>query len=76
MPVGAAQLKSFQLVESWPVTSAAAGVIDQFGNVHLYGDTNTRFRLASVSKVMTAWATLFAVEDGTTSLDAEVGQHG
>lgn len=76
MPVGATQLQSFQLVESWPVKNAAAGVIDQFGNVHLHGDTTVRFALASVSKVITAWATLIAVEDGTTNLDAEVGQHG
>ena len=76
MPVGATQLQSFQLVDSWPATHAAAGVIDQFGNVHTHGNTEMQFRLASVSKVMTAWATLIAVEDGTTSLDAEVGQHG
>ncbi len=76
MPVGATQLQSFQLVDSWPVTNAAVGVIDQFGNVHTHGNTDMQFRLASVSKVMTAWAALIAVEDGTTNLDAEVGPHG
>jgi len=36
------------------------------------GDRTASFRLASISKMMTAWAVLIAVEEGITSLDAPV----
>ena len=65
-------LASFDLVASWPVERVAVGAIDRFGTTYLHGDRGT-FRIASVSKPMTAWATLVAVEDGSVSLDDEVG---
>jgi CubicO group peptidase (beta-lactamase class C family) len=74
--VSATQLQSLQLINSWPVDNVAACVIDQFGTVHLHGNTDKRFRLASISKLLTAWATLIAVEDGSTTLETEVGPHG
>lgn len=51
-------------------------VIDRNGTVHTHGDTTRTVRIASVSKLFAAWATMIAVEDGTTSLDAPVGQEG
>ena len=76
MPVGAASLESLKLIDSWPVDDVAAGVIDHHGNLFTRGKHNHSFRLASISKVMTAWAALIAVEDGSVSLDDPVGQPG
>jgi CubicO group peptidase (beta-lactamase class C family) len=51
-------------------------VIDRHGDIHTHGDTGRRVRIASVSKLFTAWATMIAVEEGTTSLSQPVGQEG
>lgn len=51
-------------------------MIDRSGRLHQFGDTSRTVRIASVSKLFTAWATMVAVEDGTTSLDQPVGQDG
>ena len=69
------ELAAFDLVSAWPVERVAVGAIDRSGNTYLHGDRGT-FRIASVSKPMTAWATLVAVEDGSVSLDDEVGAEG
>jgi CubicO group peptidase (beta-lactamase class C family) len=67
-------MRAFELVRDWPVSKVAIAVIDHNENVHVYGDSNAEFRLASLSKLMTAWATLIAVEDGSVRLDDEIGQ--
>lgn len=69
-------MRAFDLVRDWPVSAVAVAVIDQHENLHMYGSTSAEFRMASVSKMMTAWATLIAVEDGSVSLDDEIGQLG
>lgn len=51
-------------------------MIDRHGIVHTHGDTAHRVRIASVSKLFTAWATMIAVEEGITHLDESVGQDG
>lgn len=69
-------MRAFELVRGWPLSTAAVAILDQHENLHLYGNANAEFRLASVSKLMTAWATLVAVEDGSVSLTDEIGQTG
>ena len=69
-------MRAFDLVDSWPVDAAAVAVIDRSGEIHLHGDETREFRLASVTKVITAWAALVACEEGTVSLDDEVGHEG
>jgi CubicO group peptidase (beta-lactamase class C family) len=61
------------MVDAWPVEHAAAGYIDSRGQIHLHGDSSRRYRLASISKLITAWATLIAVEDASITLDDGVG---
>lgn len=51
-------------------------VIGRYGNLHTHGDTQRTVRIASVSKLFTAWASMIAVEEGTTSLSEPVGQDG
>jgi CubicO group peptidase (beta-lactamase class C family) len=69
-------MRAFELIAAWPVDNVAAAVIDRRGEIHFYGDESREFRLASVSKVITAWAVLVACEEGTLSLADAVGQDG
>lgn len=54
-------------VDSWPA-SAAAAVVTPAGVVAAHGPTSTVFPLASVTKPLTALATLVAVEEGAVDL--------
>jgi CubicO group peptidase (beta-lactamase class C family) len=69
-------MQAFELLAGWPVDNVAAAVIDRAGEIHLHGDESHEFRLASVTKVITAWAVLIACEEGTLSLTDAVGQEG
>ena len=69
-------MRAFDLVRQWPAPNSAAAVIDNNDNLQIHGDTSMVFRLASISKVMTAWAALIALEDGSVSLEDPVGQDG
>ncbi|MGA1426533.1 MAG: serine hydrolase domain-containing protein [Ilumatobacteraceae bacterium] len=69
-------MQAFELLADWPVDNVAAAIIDRGGEIHLHGDESREFRLASVTKVITAWAVLIACEEGTVSLTDAVGQEG
>jgi CubicO group peptidase (beta-lactamase class C family) len=66
--------ESLRLIDSWPVPAAAAAVIDSSGRISTWGPTNHSFQLASLSKVLSTWAILVAVEEGTIGLDTPIGQ--
>lgn len=66
-PVGA--------VSAVPVETPAQ-VVSPPGVVETIGDIRYSFRLASISKVITAWAVLVAVEEGIVSLSDHVGPPG
>jgi len=64
-------------IDEWPVPHVAAAVIGADGDVvETRGDVERAFRLASLTKMMTAWAVLVAVEEGVVGLDDAVGQPG
>ena len=63
-------------IDSWPVEHASAGVITPDDHVVTHGDIHHRFRLASISKPITAWACLIAVEEGSVALDDPIGANG
>jgi CubicO group peptidase (beta-lactamase class C family) len=69
-------MQAFELLADWPVDNVAAAIIDRGGEIHLRGDESREYRLASVTKVITAWAVLIACEEGTVSLTDAVGQEG
>jgi CubicO group peptidase (beta-lactamase class C family) len=70
-------VRALELVDGWPVPHAAAAVVAADGAVlGREGDTGRTFRLASLSKPLTAWAVLIAVEEGVIGLDDPVGQPG
>ena len=69
-------MEALRLTERWPVDNVAAAVITPDGAVSTIGDVDHSFRLASITKVLTGWATLIAVEEGIVDLDQPVGQPG
>jgi CubicO group peptidase (beta-lactamase class C family) len=69
-------MDALRLTASWPVAHVAAAAVLPTGNVATFGDDHRPFALASISKVLTGWATLIAVEEGLLGLDEPVGQPG
>ena len=68
---------AWALADSWPTAEWSCVIVHGPGNdVIRRGDTGRVQRLASVSKPISAWAVLVAVEEGTVSLDDPVGQNG
>lgn len=68
-------MDALRLIDAWPVDAAGAAVVTADG-VHGHGAIDHVLRLASVSKLLTAWATLIAIEEGSVDLDDPVGQPG
>lgn len=69
-------MQSLQQSRRWPVANVSAAVVTDEGVIATEGDTGHVYRLASVAKVVTAWATLVAVEEGIVHLDQPAGQPG
>lgn len=61
---------------SWPVPHVAAAAVLPDGSVLSEGDTNRRFALASISKMLVGYTLVIAAEEGSLSLDAPAGQPG
>ncbi|MGE5210181.1 MAG: serine hydrolase domain-containing protein [Acidobacteriota bacterium] len=69
-------MTALDLTTGWPVEHVSAAVLRAGTVVATIGDVARLQRLASISKPMTAWATLVAVEEGIVELDQAVGQPG
>jgi CubicO group peptidase (beta-lactamase class C family) len=70
-------MESVRLIDEWPVDNAATAVVSAVGMVlGRHGDTARKFRLASVTKPLTAYAALVAVEEGVVELDTPAGPEG
>lgn len=69
-------MRAFALAQEWPAPNTSICVIDRHEQAHTFGDTSRPSHIASVSKLLTAWATHVAIEEGSTTLDAAVGQDG
>ena len=68
-------MEALRQIADWPVPLAAAGVLVD-GRVETEGDSRRPFRLASVSKPVTALALLVAAEEGVVDLDESAGPPG
>jgi len=65
------------MAEQWPVGNAAVAVVDPGGAVlGSSGAMDREFPLASVTKLLTAYATLIAVEEGAVEWDQPAGPEG
>ncbi|MGH3312848.1 MAG: serine hydrolase domain-containing protein [Streptomyces sp.] len=74
-------MDSLRMIENWPVPNAAATVVVRADGeapavAGSHGPTGDRFALASVTKPLTAYATLIAVEEGAVELDEPAGPGG
>lgn len=70
-------MDSVRLIEQWPVDNAAAAVVKADGTVlGTHGDTARVFPLASVTKLLTAYTALIALEEGAVELDTPAGPEG
>ncbi|MEO3751048.1 serine hydrolase domain-containing protein [Streptomyces sp. B6B3] len=70
-------LTSLEMIDSWPVPHAAAAVLTGDGELAgSRGPADLPFQLASVTKPLTAYAVLIAVEEGATELSEPAGPAG
>ncbi|MEN4399436.1 serine hydrolase domain-containing protein [Mycolicibacterium senegalense] len=64
------------VIDTWPVDSAAAAVIGPSGVQASRGDIDKPFSLASVTKPLVARAAQIAIEEGAVELDTPAGPPG
>ncbi|MGX7825557.1 serine hydrolase domain-containing protein [Actinokineospora sp. 24-640] len=70
-------MQSLRLLGEWPVDNAAAAVVAADGTVlGTHGETGREFLLASVTKPLTAYGVLLAVEEGAVDWDEPAGPPG
>ncbi|WP_301128315.1 serine hydrolase domain-containing protein [Streptomyces cacaoi] len=70
-------MDSLRMIENWPVPTAAAAVVRADGKVAgAHGPTDREFELASVTKLLSAYAVLVALEEGAVELDEPAGPEG
>jgi CubicO group peptidase (beta-lactamase class C family) len=81
-------MNSLRMIDNWPVPTAAAAVVSSAHGADAasgsgtptvtaaHGSTGHRFALASVTKPLTAYAVLIAVEEGAVELDEPAGPEG
>lgn len=80
-------MTALQLTSTWPVPHVSAAIVSMTASATVVatevspataviGDVDRCYRLASISKPITAWAVLIAVEEGIIALDTPVGQPG
>ncbi|OEV12150.1 serine hydrolase domain-containing protein [Streptomyces nanshensis] len=69
-------MNSLRMTDNWPVPNAAAVVVSRTGGTAAHGNTGRRFPLASVTKPLSAYAVLIAVEEGAVELDDPAGPEG
>ena len=69
-------MRAFGEVELWPADNVAVGVASLHGELGVRGERDRVFRWASVTKLLTAYACLVAVEEGAISLDEHAGPPG
>jgi CubicO group peptidase (beta-lactamase class C family) len=63
-------------IDAWGTSFASAAVARAGTVVDRHGDTGRAVRVASITKLATAWALLLAVEEGATDLDTPLGPPG
>ena len=70
-------MAALDAVASWDVAHAAAAVVAADGTLlDTFGDLDRRFELASITKVLSGWTAMVAVEEASVGLDQPAGQPG
>jgi len=63
---------AFKQIDTWPVPTVAAGVIDRGGTIKTHGPADATFPLASITKPLVAYAVLVSIEEGSLALNTPV----
>ena len=69
-------MSALDVLDNWPVPTAAAAVVGTSGVLATHGNVSHRFRLASVTKPLVARAAQVAIEEGAVDLDTPAGPPG
>lgn len=69
-------MEALRQIASWPAEHAAAGVARADAVIAEQGDTRHRIGWGSVTKLLVAYATLIAAEEGALDLDEPAGPEG
>jgi CubicO group peptidase (beta-lactamase class C family) len=69
-------VSALEAIDGWPVPHAAVAVIGPDGVRATRGEVDRPSRIASVSKLLTAYALLVGVEEGAVELDDPAGPPG
>ncbi len=69
-------MHSLDLMAGWPVENASGTVVSAAGVVDEYGDLDRVYELASVTKLLVAYAALVATEEEAITLDQPAGPDG
>jgi CubicO group peptidase (beta-lactamase class C family) len=68
--------EALSVTAAWDVPDVCAVAIDGAGRVDSSGDIHHRYRLASVTKLLSTYAVLVAVEEASLALDTPAGPNG
>ncbi|MEY3655773.1 MAG: hypothetical protein RL114_131, partial [Actinomycetota bacterium] len=66
---------AWSLADAWPVTESSIAVVHRDGD-DTHGNMDRRQRIASLSKPLSAYAVLIAIEEGSVHLEDAIGQTG
>lgn len=69
-------VSALETLEQWPAEHVSAAIITTDGVAEEFGDPAAVFELASVTKLLVAYAALIAVEEGAVDLDDPAGPPG
>jgi CubicO group peptidase (beta-lactamase class C family) len=69
-------LRALDAIATFPAAHTAAAVVDATGVLDSRGDLDRLFPLASVTKLLTAYAVLVATEEGSVDLEEALGPPG
>ncbi|SEQ35378.1 CubicO group peptidase, beta-lactamase class C family [Lentzea xinjiangensis] len=69
-------MQSVEVAASWPAANVAVAVVSSGGVAGSLGDQQRVFPLASVTKLLTSYAVLVAVEEGAVEWDQPAGPPG
>jgi CubicO group peptidase (beta-lactamase class C family) len=69
-------VRALRQIDEWHAPHAAVAIVRADGVVAKHGTLEHEFRWASVTKLVTAYATLVAAEEGTIDLDEAAGPAG
>ena len=69
-------MSELQQINQWPVDTVAGALIHSGEMIDTVGDTSRQFPVASVTKLVSAYAVMMAVEEGAVDLKQPAGPEG